>query len=131
MLVGDYRGQCPRALPNVHFLGLKAQAALPAYLAHSDVTLLPWKVAPITEATSPLKVYESLAMRKPVVAPCASPLEGMPFVLLSRDGEDFLADLDRARRLEPRGPELRALRERELLGGADAAAARDSAANAA
>jgi glycosyltransferase involved in cell wall biosynthesis len=135
VLVGDYRGQCPRTLPNVHFLGLKSQAALPAYLAHSDATFLPWKVGAITEATSPLKVYESLAMRKPVVAPWLSPLEGMPFVLRSRDGEEFLRNLERAHAIAPGGPALDrfldanswAVRTRRLLELVRAAAPRKAA----
>ena len=106
VLIGDYRGQCPHALPNLHFLGLKAQPELPAYLAHGDVAFVPWKVNPITEATSPIKVYEFLSMRKPVVTPWLPLLEGMPFVLRSRDREDFLRNLERARTTEPVGPEL-------------------------
>lgn len=106
VLVGDYRGQCPRPLPNLHFPGLMAQAALPAYLAHSDLTFVPWKVDAITEATSPIKVYESLAMRKPVVAPWLPVLDGMPFVLRSRDRAHFLRNLEEARGLAPGGPEL-------------------------
>ena len=106
VLAGDYRGQCPRSRPNLHFLGLKAQTELPAYLAHSDLAFLPWKVDAVTRATSPIKVYEALAMRKPVVTPWLPVLEGMPFVLRSRDREEFLRNLERARATEPDGPGL-------------------------
>jgi glycosyltransferase involved in cell wall biosynthesis/predicted O-methyltransferase YrrM len=99
VLIGDYRGQCPERLPNLHFLGLKAQADLPAYLAHAQVAFVPWKVGAITLATSPIKVYEFLAMGKPVVAPDLPALAGMPLVLRSRDHAEFAANLARARGL--------------------------------
>jgi hypothetical protein len=45
----------------------------------------------ITQATSPLKVYEYLNMLKPVVAPDLRPLHGLPGVLLAQDRQDFIA----------------------------------------
>ncbi len=99
VVIGDYRGQCPEARANLHFLGLKAQRDLPAYLAYSDVAIIPWKVNEITRATSPLKVYEYLAMHKPVVAPDIPPLRGIPGVSLASDGEEFVKLVARARLL--------------------------------
>ncbi len=90
VVVGDYRNQCPNPPRNLHFLGLKLQRVLPAYLAHADVAVIPWKVNPITQATSPLKIYEYLAMMKPVVAPTIDPLRGIPGVYLAKDEQDFL-----------------------------------------
>ncbi len=89
-VIGDYRGQCPDPPPNLHFLGLKPQTALPAYLAQADLALIPWKITPITRATSPLKVYEFLALGVPVVAPDLEPLRGIPGVWLAGDSEEFL-----------------------------------------
>lgn len=97
--IGDYRGQCTNAPGNLHFLGLKPHEALPAYLAYTDVTIIPWTVCEITHATSPLKVYEYLAMHKPVVAPRLRALEGIPYVLLSDGHADFVANISRARTL--------------------------------
>jgi hypothetical protein len=90
VVVGDYRNQCPNPPANLYFLGLKAQTALPAYLVHSDVAIIPWKVNNITQATSPLKLYEYLAMHSPVVAPDLIPLRGIPGVFLARDTDDFI-----------------------------------------
>ena len=91
VMIGDYRGQCPNPPPNLHFLGLKPQHALPAYLSHAQVAIIPWMVNSITQATSPLKVYEYLNMLKPVVAPNLRPLHGLPGVLLAEDRQDFIA----------------------------------------
>jgi hypothetical protein len=106
VVIGDYRGQCPQALPNLHFLGLKAQRDLPAYLAHSQVAIIPWKVNAITRATSPLKVYEYLAMHKPVVVPNLPLLSELPFVFCSQDHEAFLQNLAAARQAHVDGEAL-------------------------
>jgi hypothetical protein len=97
--VGDYHGQCSDPPPNLYFLGLKPQRALPAYLAYADVAIIPWKVSLITQATSPLKVYEYLAMRKPVVASDLRPLHGLPGVFTTLDQEAFIAKVGEARRI--------------------------------
>lgn len=99
VVVGDYRGQCANPPPNLHFLGLKAQRDLPAYLQHADVAIIPWKVNPITQATSPLKLYEYLAMRKPVVAPDLAPLHEIPGVFLTPDAETFIAKVGEVRQV--------------------------------
>ena len=90
VVIGDYRGQCESPPPNLHFLGLKPQRVLPAYLAYAQVALIPWVVNAITQATSPLKLYEYLAMQRPVVAPDLEPLQGIPGVYLAHDAEEFV-----------------------------------------
>jgi glycosyltransferase involved in cell wall biosynthesis len=97
VIIGDYRAQMTGAPANVHFLGLKAQVELPAYLAHADVAIVPWKTNAVTHATSPLKVYEYLAMRRPVVAPRLDALAGIPGVLPSSDTDAFIRNVGRAR----------------------------------
>lgn len=77
VVIGDDKVK-PIELPtNVHFLGLKAQVDLPAYLQHFDVGLIPFKVSPTTHAVSPLKVFEYLASGVPVAAPPLRPLAGL------------------------------------------------------
>lgn len=90
VVIGDYRDQCRDRPPNLHFLGLKPQSVLPGYLSHCDVALIPWKTNQVTQATSPLKVYEYLAMGRPVVAPALGPLQDIPGVFLARDREHFV-----------------------------------------
>ena len=99
-VIGDYRGLCPAPPPNLHFLGLKPQSQLPAYLAHCDVAIIPWVIGKITEAVSPLKLYEYLAMGKPVVAPRIGELEGIPYVMLSETDAEFIANVEAARQMQ-------------------------------
>jgi len=96
-LIGEYRGQCPYPPPpNMFFLGLKAHRDLPAYLAHADVALIPFVVTRLTQAVSPLKVFEYLAMGVPVVATRLVELTNLPHVHLADDAEGFVAAVGRA-----------------------------------
>ncbi len=56
------------ALPNIHRLGGKAYADLPAYVAGWDVALLPFARNESTKFISPTKTPEYLAAGKPVVS---------------------------------------------------------------
>jgi teichuronic acid biosynthesis glycosyltransferase TuaH len=52
----------------VHFLGMKPHGELARYLAHLSVSLIPFRMSPVTLATNPVKAYEYLAAGIPVVA---------------------------------------------------------------
>lgn len=55
-------------LPNVTLPGEQPYATLPRWLTQFDVTLIPFKRVPLTEATNPVKAYEILAAGKPIVS---------------------------------------------------------------
>jgi len=57
-----------RGLPNVHLLGRKSYAALPAYAAGLDAGLIPFKQNALTRAVNPIKLREYLAAGLPVVS---------------------------------------------------------------
>ncbi|NPA33403.1 MAG: glycosyltransferase family 1 protein, partial [Chlorobi bacterium] len=86
---------------NVHFLGLKPQRDLPAYLNNASVTIIPFYVNEITIATNPLKVYEYLAGGKPVVATPMPELEGLPYVLFANSPEEFATQIKKAFDIKP------------------------------
>ena len=72
LLIGpDYDGSLRRApalaCPNVAWIGPRPYASLPAYLRVFDVATIPFRLGPITMATSPLKLYEYFAGGRPVV----------------------------------------------------------------
>lgn len=101
VLVGDYRGQCKNPPGNLHFLGLRPQSEVPAYLAHADVCLVPFKVSPLIRAVSPLKVFEYLAMGKPVVASDMPELHDLPYVTIVHGAEEFVQAVGRAQGIKP------------------------------
>lgn len=52
---------------NVHFLGSKSYFELPQYACYYDVGILPFKKYKLTESVSPVKLFEYMALRKPIV----------------------------------------------------------------
>jgi glycosyltransferase involved in cell wall biosynthesis len=80
------------AVPNVHFLGQKPYAALPAYCRAFDVGIIPFKTNELTVRANPLKLREYLAAGLPVVAtplPEVARYDGLVRLAAGRD--DFLA----------------------------------------
>ncbi len=57
-----------RSIPNMHFLGRKPYADLPAYCRQFDVGLIPFKINDLTRAVNPIKLREYLAAGLPVVS---------------------------------------------------------------
>jgi glycosyltransferase involved in cell wall biosynthesis len=55
-------------LPNVVHMGPQPQSMIPAYIGAFDVCLNPFRQGPLADSVSPLKVYEYLAMGRPVVS---------------------------------------------------------------
>ncbi len=51
--------------------------------------------------TSPLKVYEYIAMFKPVVAPMIDPLKDIPGVFLTESGPEFIQMIGKVRDFHP------------------------------
>ncbi len=98
IVIGDRRQRFADPPTNLHALGLKPHRQIPDYLAHFDVCLVPFDPVPLIQATSPLKVFEYLAMRKPVVAMKMRELEGLPNVHLARSDQDFVDSIARALR---------------------------------
>lgn len=92
-LIGDQSGipEIVSRMPkNVHFLGIKRQIELPAYLAFVDFALLPFKVGKIGDYVSPLKIFEYISMNKPVLATKLPDVENYPNVLLGNEAKDWI-----------------------------------------
>ena len=66
---------CPE---NIHFLGLKAQQELPAYLQYADYALLPFKTGKIGDYVSPLKIFEYIAMHTKVLTTSLPDIKNYP-----------------------------------------------------
>jgi glycosyltransferase involved in cell wall biosynthesis len=88
---------CFQGLPNIHLLGTKPYADLPAYLRQLDVGLVPFEMKPIVFAADPIKVYEYLAAGKPVVSTAIPRLKVFGDVVRIATGpEEFVAQIERA-----------------------------------
>ncbi len=97
VLIGpsEYIGKRIKRLPNLHLLGRRAYAQVPAYLQHADVGMIPFAVEQYPElvhGVHPLKLYEYLACGLPVVAVAWQELETLQApVYLSRSPDQFAA----------------------------------------
>jgi glycosyltransferase involved in cell wall biosynthesis len=82
---------------NVYFLGPRHYRELGKYSALFDVCMIPFREGEIAKATSPLKLFEYMAARKPVVV-TKDLVEcyGYEGVLVSKNHDDFIANIDRA-----------------------------------
>lgn len=92
----DYQKALKNLIParNVHFLGPKSYKELPDYAAHFDCCIIPFIEGDIAKSTSPLKLYEFMAMKKTVV--CTKDLLecfGYEGVFISESDEKFIENL--------------------------------------
>jgi len=84
------------AEPNVHLLGRRDYAELPAVLRGADAGLIPYRRSALTDAIFPMKVYEYLAAGLPVVATELPSLAGVDDVARAGDAERFVAAVEHA-----------------------------------
>ena len=87
---------------NVHYLGSKSYFELPQYSCYYDVGILPFKKYKLTESVSPVKLFEYMAMGKPIVT--TDLIECLKYksclVAESTNHEEFIANIKLAIRLK-------------------------------
>jgi glycosyltransferase involved in cell wall biosynthesis len=89
-------GQVPHR-PNIHFLGPRPYASLPAYGSVFDAAIIPYRLTPQVVHANPIKLREYLAMGNPVVTVSTPEIDKFADVVaISRTREEFLKNLDNA-----------------------------------
>lgn len=91
--------------PNLHVLGPKPYSEVPHYIKSFDVGLIPYQLTPFNLAANPLKLYEYMALEKPVVSTALpSAQEHGDAVWIANDADELsralrsaLADRDASR----------------------------------
>jgi glycosyltransferase involved in cell wall biosynthesis len=106
--------ECTHKFSNVHYLGPKAYTDLPDYLAHFDVTTIPFCLNEITHACSPLKLFEYMAGGKPVVASPMREILKYESVVFAEGPEEYARKLEEALRLG-QDPDYRSTLEQEAM----------------
>lgn len=98
-LIGPVDGAPPAGLPRTALEPPWPHDALAAAVAEAHVLLLPFRIDDLTRAVDPVKLYEYIALGKPVLASHWPGLDRFaPFVTFYRDADE-LAALLRGRRL--------------------------------
>ena len=85
-----------QAPENVHFLGLKKQPDLPAYLKYSDFALIPFKTGEIGDYVSPLKIFEYISMGKNVLTTALPDVKGYPNLYSGNDLASWISAVESA-----------------------------------
>lgn len=96
----------------IFFLGVRDYTQLRDYARLCDVLMIPFLINEITRATSPVKLFEYMALHKPIVATDMDECRRCASVLIGRSHAEFLAQLDRALSLRA-DPAYLALLDRE------------------
>ena len=81
---------------NIYFLGSKDYSILPNYANKFDVCTIPFLINNITQATSPLKLFEYMALGKPTVTTAMKECKKYKSVFISNSKDEFVELVDNA-----------------------------------
>jgi teichuronic acid biosynthesis glycosyltransferase TuaH len=104
--------------PNVHLLGPRSYADVPAYLQHANLVVVPHCVSPFTDSLDPIKAYECLAVGTPTVATPVAGFAGLTGSVVVAPPAGFVAAVRAALRSS-----LRYVGESDLVGWTERAEA--------
>lgn len=93
---GGYRKSRLQFRKNVVNLGYIPYAELPRYACNFDVALIPFLINKVTQATSPVKLFEYMAMGKPVVSTYLKECRKYPLVYCAASKEQFVEYMEMA-----------------------------------
>lgn len=85
---------------NIHFLGKRNYDILPNYASKFDVCTIPFKVNEITKATSPVKLFEYMALGKPIVTTEMNECKKYKSVAIAKNKEEYIELIDSAIKLQ-------------------------------
>lgn len=89
----------PERVDNLYFLGPRDYHVLKYYARASDVLMIPFGISDITRSTNPVKVFEYMALHKPIVTTDMNECHKYDSILIGDSHEDFLKKLERAMEL--------------------------------
>ena len=93
----DFESSGIRDLPNVKFRGALEHSAVPDAVFAADVGLIPFRVTPVTDCISPIKMYEYLAAGRPVVSTPMAETRSVPGVWTAATPDEWSRALSDAR----------------------------------
>lgn len=93
---GSLAGSGLTELPNLTFLGPVNYADLPYHSAWFDAAIIPFRLNALTESTSPIKLFEYMALGKPIVATDMPECRKYHSVLIGKSADAFIANIDQA-----------------------------------
>ena len=85
---------------NVYFMGSRDYKVLKNYAKYADVLTIPFVINNITLATSPVKIFEYMALHKPIVTTDMPECRKYKSVLIGHNHEEFIKKIDEALKKE-------------------------------
>ena len=85
---------------NIYFMGPRDYKILKNYAKKMDILCVPFKINNITRATSPVKLFDYMALEKPIVTTDMNECRKYKSVLIGKNHKDFLKKLEEATKLE-------------------------------
>lgn len=101
-------------LENVHYLGIVDYKELNQYSQYFTISTIPFLLNDITESTSPVKLFEYMAMGHPIVTTNMRECRKYKSVLIGKSHEDFIEKLDFALTLDKKDEYYNYLKEEAL-----------------
>ena len=86
-------------LENVYFLGTSEYKILKNYAAKFDVCTVPFIINDITKATSPLKIFEYMALSKPIVTTAMDECKKYKSIFIANNNQEFVELVEKALKL--------------------------------
>jgi SAM-dependent methyltransferase/glycosyltransferase involved in cell wall biosynthesis len=104
VLIGwDYDGSLDKSgiliIENIHYLGVIEYSKLPNYAIWFDICMLPFSLNSITHATSPIKLFEYMALGKPIISTPINEALKYKSVIVATDKDQFLEKINAALQL--------------------------------
>lgn len=81
---------------NIYFLGARDYKVLKNYARYADVLTIPFVINNITLATSPVKIFEYMALHKPIVTTDMPECRKYKSVLIGKNHDEFIKKIDDA-----------------------------------
>ena len=81
---------------NVYFMGSRDYKVLKYYAKCVDILMIPFLINDITKSTSPVKIFEYMALHKPIVTTDMNECRKYESVLIGKSHKDFIKKLDQA-----------------------------------
>jgi teichuronic acid biosynthesis glycosyltransferase TuaH len=93
---GTLRNQGLKNYSNIHYLGAKEYSLLPSYAIWFDVSIIPFVKSTLTQATSPVKLFEYMALGNPIVTTEMAECMKYSSVFIGREYDEFIRKTDLA-----------------------------------
>ena len=85
---------------NIYFMGPRDYKVLKEYAKYADVLTIPFVINNITLATSPVKIFEYMALHKPIVTTDMPECRKYKSVLIGHNHNEFIKKIDEALKLK-------------------------------